>query len=304
MINQAMIFRENVIKYSFKYGVTKAAIRYKLNRQYIYRWRKRYDGTIQSLADKSHRPHSHPNQHTLSEIKLILSMRYHNPNMGIVVFWIKLRQKGYTRSVSGLYRFLRKRNAMAIKLPNPKKYVPKAYEQMTYPGQRAQVDVKVVPKNCILNQMNNVKWYQYTFIDEYSRFRYLEAFTEQSPYASALFIQHVVKKFPYKIECIQTDNGSEFTNRLSKVRNNSTIFEEELNRLKIEHKLIYPCSPQHNGKVERSHRKDNEEFYAARKFSSFNDFKTQLAIREVAYNNFPMKPLNWHSPKQTLNDFR
>ena len=106
-----MRFRQAVIEYSNKHGVTAAAIRYHLNRQYIYRWRNRYDGTLQSLADRSHRPHSHPNQHTAEEIKLILDMRHRNPNAGIVVFWVKLRQQGYTRSISGLYRFLRKRGA-------------------------------------------------------------------------------------------------------------------------------------------------------------------------------------------------
>ena len=63
--------RQAIIKYAEKYGVTKAANRYNVNRQYIYRWKKRYDGTLESLADKSHRPHSHPNQHTEEEIKLI-----------------------------------------------------------------------------------------------------------------------------------------------------------------------------------------------------------------------------------------
>ena len=104
-ITQTMRFRQAVLEYSNKYGVTRAAIRYKLNRQYIYRWRKRYDGTVQSLADRSHRPHSHPNQHTPEEIKLILDMRRRNPHTGLVVFWVKLRQRGYTRSISGLYRF-------------------------------------------------------------------------------------------------------------------------------------------------------------------------------------------------------
>lgn len=100
-ITQTMQFRQAVIEYSNKYGVTAAAIRYRLNRQYIYRWRKRYDGTLQSLADRSHRPHHHPNQHTPEEIKLILNMRRRNPNTGIVVLWVKLRQKGYTRSIPG-----------------------------------------------------------------------------------------------------------------------------------------------------------------------------------------------------------
>jgi transposase len=103
-----MRYRQAIIEYSLKYGVTKAAIRYNTNWQYIYRWRSRYDGTLQSLANRSHRPHSHPNQHTPEEIKLINDMRRRNPNVGLVVFWVKLRQRGYTRSISGLYRFFEK----------------------------------------------------------------------------------------------------------------------------------------------------------------------------------------------------
>ena len=298
-----MRFRQAVIEYSLKHGVTKAAIRYRLSRQYIYRWRKRYDGTLESLADRSHRPHSHPNQHTPEEIKLILNMRRRNPHTGIVVFWVKLRQRGYTRSISGLYRFLKKRGQLAQKLPNPK-YIPKPYEQMQYPGQRVQIDVKFVPKACIVGQPEETQWYQYTFLDEYSRFRYIEAFEEHSTYSSTVFLRHVVKKFPFAIECVQTDNGTEFTNRLLPRGNDKpTLFETELARLGIRHKLIRPYTPRHNGKVERSHRKDNEQFYASHRFYCFQDFQKQLAIRERAYNNFPMRPLSWRSPKQVLFAF-
>ena len=112
-ITQDMRYRLSLIEYSLKHGVTKAAIKYRTNRQYIYRWRKRYDGTIESLRDRSRRPHSHPNQHTPEEIKLITDMRQRNPHDGLVVFWVNLRQRGYTRSIPGLYRFLRKRSLMA-----------------------------------------------------------------------------------------------------------------------------------------------------------------------------------------------
>lgn len=302
-ITQTMRFRQAIIQYAEKHGVTKAAIRYHTNRQYIYRWRKRYDGTLESLADRSHRPHHHPNQHTEEELKLIRDMRRRNPNTGLVVFWVKLRQRGYTRSVSGLYRVLTRSGQMAVKLPNPK-YIPKPYEQMRYPGQRVQIDVKFVPQVCIVGQDPATKWYQYTFLDEYSRFRYLEAFQEHNSYSSAVFLRHVVEKFPYAIECIQTDNGSEFTNRLLPRGNDKpTLFELELQRLGIRHKLIRPYTPRHNGKVERSHRKDNEEFYASHRFYSFDDFKKQLAVRQRQYNYFPMRPLNWRSPKYVLFSF-
>ena len=132
-ITQTMRFRQALIKYSLKYGVTKAAVRYKVNRQYVYRWRKRYDETLQSLADKSHRPHHHPNQHTAEELKLIADMRKRKTNAGLVVFWGKLRQRGYSRSITGLYRILRKMEQMAVKPLNPK-YIPKPYEKMLIQG--------------------------------------------------------------------------------------------------------------------------------------------------------------------------
>ena len=70
-ITQKLKYKQSVIKFSYKYGVTKAAIKFEESRRTIYRWRKRYDGTLESLKDKSRRPHSHPNQHTEEEIKLI-----------------------------------------------------------------------------------------------------------------------------------------------------------------------------------------------------------------------------------------
>jgi transposase len=93
-----MLYRQSLILYAEKHGVKKAAIRYRTNRKYIYRWRKRYDGTLQSLADRSHRPHSHPNQHQPEEIRLICNMRRRNSNTGLVVFWVKLQMKTSTRT--------------------------------------------------------------------------------------------------------------------------------------------------------------------------------------------------------------
>lgn len=304
-ITQDMRFRLALIKYSDKYGVSKAAARYKTNRQYIYRWKRRYDGSWNSLRDLSRRPHYHPNQHTEDEISLINNMRRRNPNAGLVIFWVKLMQRGYKRSIPGLYRFLRKKKLMAVKPKNPK-YIPKPYEQMSYPGQRIQVDVKFVPSVCLVNQAKGQKFYQYTAIDEFSRWRYVEAFEEHSTYSSMKFLEHLVKAFPMSIECVQTDNGMEFTKHLSsgdKVKT-PTIFEVRLNQLSIHHKLIRPFTPRHNGKVERSHRKDNERFYATHTFYSFEDFSKQLnTYNKRDYNRFPMRPLGWKSPQTVLFDF-
>lgn len=302
-VTQTMLRRQAIIRYAEKYGVTKAAVRYRTNRQYIYRWKKRYDGTLQSLADKSHRPHHHPNQHTEEELKLIANMRRRNPHAGLVVFWVKLRQRGYSRSITGLFRVLRKQGNMAIKPPNPK-YIPKPYEQMQYPGQRVQIDVKFVPAACLAGDAAGKKFYQYTAIDEYSRFRYLEAFEEHSTYSSKVFLEHLLQRFPFDIKCVQTDNGSEFIKWMQSDRNPTpTLFEACLKQHGIPHKLIRPYTPRHNGKVERSHRKDNEYFYATHTFYSLEDLKKQLAVHNRKYNNFPMRPLNWKSPADYISAF-
>lgn len=303
-ITQDMRFRLSLIHYSEKYGVSKAAMKYRVNRQYIYRWRNRYNGSIDSLRNQSRRPHHHPNQHTLEELKLIADMRRRNPYTGLVVFWVKLMQRGYKRSIAGLYRILRRQGIMADKLPNPK-YVPKPYEQMHYPGERIQIDVKFVPAVCLVNEAKGQKFYQYTAIDEFSRWRYVEAFEEHSTYSSAVFLEHLIKAFPMPIECVQTDNGAEFTKRFTATKEeNLTLFQKRLKEHGIRHKQIRPFTPRHNGKVERSHRKDNERFYASHTFYSFEDFSKQLQLyNRRDYNLFPMRPLGWKSPSTILKEF-
>ena len=101
------------------------------------------------------------------------------------------------------------------------------------------------------------------------------------------------------IECVQTDNGFEFTNQMGNSQKKPlTLFENTLARLGIRHKKIRPFTPRHNGKVERSHRKDNEEFYACHTFYSFDDFVKQLAVHNRRANNLPMRPLRWLSPNE------
>ena len=305
-ITQDILYKQSVVKYSLKHGVTKAAIKFKMHRKTIYRWREKYDGTAKSLKNKSRRPHSHPNQHTAEEIKKIKDYKYKNKETGLVVLWVKLRKAGYTRSITSLYRVMQ-RLGIYNKTPSKKKeYEPKPYQQMTYPGERVQIDVKYVPAKSLTKEVKEKdgRYYQYTAIDEYTRKRVLWASKEQSTSASTEFLKVIMKKFPFKIECIQTDNGFEFTNRLNwQGTKKKTMFEDKLKELGIKHKLIKPKTPRHNGKVERSHRKDQERFYYNKVFCSFEDFKNRLKYWEKEYNNFPMKPLGWKSPNEKLKEF-
>ena len=299
-----MKFRYSLMKYCEKYGVSRASRKYNKSRSYIYFWKNRFDGTLESLACQSRKPHHHPHQHTEEELTLIRNMHRRNPKIGVVELWARLRKRGYTRCVESLWRVLR-REGMAEKEKPMKKYRPKPYEQMQYPGQRIQIDVKVVPRYCIADPQ--LKLYQYTAIDEYSRYRILGAYPEQSTYSSADFLRKVVAAFArkgVKVHCVQTDNGFEFTNRFSNSKRDlPTLFERTAAELGIFHKLIRPYTPRHNGKVERSHREDQKRFYSDHRFYSLADFGGQLAAHQSRTNSRPMRPLRWASPSERLNSF-
>lgn len=299
-----MKYRESLIKYARQWGVSRASRRYNKCRSYIYFWLKRYDGTISSLACRSKRPHSHPKSHSVEELKLIKDMRKANQKLGLMEFWFKLRDRGYQRHYVSLYRVLMREGLMPARKAKKVKYVPQPYEQMTHAGQRIQMDVKHVPRTCQVHAEGR-KYYQYTAIDEYSRLRYLEAFEEANTYSSWIFAQHVLQWFQKRgiqVECIQTDNGFEFTKRLgrSKKETDLTLFEQYLQSQGVRHKTIRPYTPRHNGKVERSHREDQKRLYDQAKFFSFEDFKTQLRRHNQRTNHIPMKPLNFLSPIQFL----
>lgn len=166
---------------------------------------------MQSLACHAKHPHSHPNQHTAEELKLIQDMRRRNPNLGMVELWHWLRKRGYTRRSESLFRVIRK---MGFFPPRNKKSTcrPKPYEQMSYPGQRVQVDLKIVPHSCIADP--ELRLFQYTAVDEFTRLRFLVAHPEQSTYSSADFLQKLSSWYArrgIRVECVQTDSCFEFT---------------------------------------------------------------------------------------------
>lgn len=304
-ITQEMRFRQSIMKYSEKYGVKRASRKYNKSRSYIYFWKARWDGTVESLAEQSKRPHHHPNEHTPDELKLIRDMRRRNPKLGLTELWHRLRKRGYTRRVESLYRVL-KRLALLPQSPAKPTYKPKPYEQMTYPGERIQIDVKFVPVGCLANKEQ--KLYQYTAIDEFSRLRFVYGYEEHSTYSSADFLIRAVKWYKrrgIRIECVQTDNGPEFTTRfIQGLKEKLTLFQNTAAKLGIYHKLIKPYTPRHNGKVERSHREDHNKFYSCHSFSSCGDLNKQLKVHLAQSNHRPMRPLGWLSPVEFLSNYR
>lgn len=304
-ITQDLMFLQSICKYAQKFGITKAAIKYKKHKSYVHRWVHRYDGTLESLKKQSTRPHRHPNQHTEEELKWIANYKRRMPNGSLIDCWLSLRtNKGYSRSIPGLYRTMVRMGYFEKKVKVKKVFNGKM-EQMTHPGERVQIDVKFVPKTCVKSEITT-RMYQFTAIDEFSRVRYIEGFEDNSSYSAKEFLKNALdyfyNKFGFKVDCVQTDNGREFTNRFYKYES-KTLFEKLLASLEIEHKLIRPYTPRHNGKVERSHREDQKRFYSCHTFYSMKDFRKQLDKHLKYTNNRPMRPLGYISPVQHLKKY-
>lgn len=303
-LQQKAAFRRRVVLDAQRRGnVSQTARMHKLTRQTVYRWIARYDGTAESLSDRSKRPHRHPAQHTPEEVGKVLKVQRHNKHLGLICLWVHLRQNhGYTRTYSALYRLLRREGVMS----GPKKRrrrKNKPYEPILVPGQRFQIDVKYVPKVCLVGSLSNRQLYQYTAIDECTRWRYVAIFDELSTYNSVRFVKQLQKRFPFEIQCIQTDNGTEFTSRLLGA-DHPSAFEAYLAQEGIRHKTIAVATPRHNGKVERSHRTDEERFYCRDRFFSLRYLQTQLARYLTESNRRPLLAHNWKSAHQTLLDYQ
>lgn len=270
--------------------------RYKCSKASLMRWNKKFNGSKDSLIDKSHRPLSkHPNAHTDEELSWIKNYIRRNPNISLCELYGKLRtDKGYSRHACSLFRIVRKLK-FNVKTQKHSKYTPKKYDTPTNIGIKWQLDVKVVPKDCYVGLIPD-KFYQYTVIDEASRERFIYPYKEQSSYSTIDFIKRAIVYFGYKPLIIQTDNGQEFTYTMKTDKTHPV--DTLLQSLNITHKLIKPRTPRHNGKVERSHRNDQQRFYSYLKFYSYDDLLLQMKAYLKRSNNIPMQSLNWLSPLQ------
>lgn len=303
IITEEMRFRQRVVKYAIKHdNNAKAARKYHTSRQQVQRWRKKYNGDVRSLANRSRRPNSHPNQHTQKELDLIKHKHRYHGHEGYAQVYRKLRDAGYKRSYDSMCRQIRK---MKLNVAKKRDSYPKSNyykEPATYPGERVQIDVKYVPNECIGFASHHSRYYQITAIDEYSRKRYLELVNENSTYTTSNFLKRLEDNLGFKINLVQTDNGVEFVND-PEVTSKKTRFEKYLEELGIKHKRTRPYSPWQNGIVERSHRIDNELFYSKRRFSSYKQMLKSFKRYSKRYNNIARKILNFKTPNEMVEEY-
>lgn len=301
IITEEMRFRKRLCEFALKNGVTNAAKKYHTNRQFIYRQLEKYDGTVRSLALKSRKPHSHSNAHTTEELELIKKIKSRYGIDGLAEVYVQLRKRGYTRSYGSMVKQISKLPKEKVKLR--KGYTKHEEIRGKYPGDKVQVDIKYVPKECLIFDTMDKNYYQITAIDEFSRKRILEIVDEKSVTNTSRFIKTLEKEMELKINTIQTDNGPEFVN--NKLETNlPTLFELTIEELGMKHRRIRPYSPWQNGKVERSHKIDGERFYSRNEFTSVEDLKKKIKRYNTRYNNISKKVLGFKSPNQIVEEYK
>jgi len=241
IIRHAQEVTNNVAKTCRYYGITRTA---------YYKWLHRYEaGGFEALKDGSSRPHHSPKTTQAEVVGKIVYLRrtYHFGPHKIAMYLA--RYHDITISPSGIWRIL-KRLDMS-RLPRSQRYRRhvdrwKRYEKPE-PGMRVQVDVKFIAPL----PGTRKKHYQFTAIDDCTRIRVLRIYDRADQRPAVRFVDEVLQKLPFRVEVIQSDNGAEF----------QSIFHYHLLDRGIGHVYIKPATPRLNGKVERSHRIDAEEFY-------------------------------------------
>lgn len=224
-----------------------------------------------------------------------------NGRYGLAEVYVRCQSKGYRRSFESMCRQIRKKG---YRKAERKKKSYTRYENMQgrYPGEKVQIDIKYVPKECIRFPSYGNKYYQITAIDEYSRKRVLKIVKEKSTYETKKFVEGLEERIGFKIKTIQVDNGTEFVNDDDRTDRESG-FEIAVKKLKMELKRTRPYSPWQNGKVERSHREDGKIVYGREVFRSEKELKAKVAKHEERYNRTAKTVLDFKSPNQIVAEY-
>lgn len=224
-----------------------------ISRNCFYRWKRRYeDEGLEGLKDRSSKPHRSPNATPVDVVGKIVYLRqnYHFGPQRIAMYLQRYHE--VTVSASGVWRILKQLDLNRLPASQRHKRAAtrwKRYEKQR-PGHHVQIDVKFLAP--IKGADGKVrKHYQFTAIDDCTRIRVLRIYPRCDQKTAISFLDYVEERLPFKIDTVQTDNGAEF----------QTAFHWHVLDKGYGHTYIRPATPRLNGKVERSHRIDAEEFY-------------------------------------------
>lgn len=254
-----------------------------VGREALREWLKRFGQCgIKGLEDRSHRPHQvRERAMPLSVQDEIVSIRKANPCYSKYKISVLLNGTGSPSSVG---RVLKDRRLINPKISTKRSKAAKSPKArfprdivINFPGKLIQIDTKHLPNS-------QRRLYQFTAIDVLTKLRVLWVSTRISSESAAKFLRICLKEFPFTIESVQTDNGSEFHN----------YFDRLCKQMKLPHYYTQPRSPKQNSYVERSHLTDELEFYQQGNMRT--TVELLLPLIKVWQNKY-----NYERPHQSLN---
>ena len=254
---------------------------------------------LDGLENKLRRPKSNPKETPIRIKERVIELRKETNLCAKKLNW-RLKKEGVFVLTSVIGKILKAEGLVRKYRIRKLKY--KYIKVPLNRGELVEIDVKYAP-----NLVGNKQYYQFTAIDCASRWRYLKVYDDFSSFHSIKFLKELIALAPFRLRAIKTDNGSNFTNRYTGYLKSSDPFNPKLHdfdlmcqKFNIIHYLIDPGKPQQNGKVERSHREDQEKFYEKNKFRNLIELETKIKVWNNEYNNLEHCGLNGLSPNEFL----
>ena len=262
-----------VLEFAQDWGVTKACREFEVPRSSFYRWKQKYEKAGQAGLYRE-RPvaYHHPSRTPPEMVEKILELRAEYQFGALRIRYYLERYHGIKISESTVSRVLKAHGVNRLPKTAPRRALHTKRYAKTVPGHHVQVDVKFLQLKDRAGK--TVKRYQYTAIDDATRIRALQIFPEHNQARAIQFMNYVIEKFPFRISTIRTDRGHEFQAR----------FHWHVEDQGMRHVYIKPQTPQLNGKVERSHRTDQTEFYQLLTYTDDMDLNAKLKAWEDFYN--------------------
>ncbi len=268
----------------------------------LERWLSAYKkhGEV-GLEPKSTRPKTNPNETPIRIKERVIELRKDTKKCAKKISW-DLEDEGIKLHYQTIQKIIK--NEGLTKKYRIRKIKYKYVRALLTAGELVEIDIKYVPKT-----LNGRKYYQYTAIDCATRWRFMKVYDSPSNANSIKFLEELIKVAPFHIEAIKTDNAVCFTNRYVGYLKSSDPLDPRLHpldllclELGIEHYLIDPGKPAQNGKVERSHREDQEKFYEMVSFNSFPELEYKIKLWNMYYNDLKHCSLNKKTPNQMVEE--
>ena len=275
-------------------NVAQACRHFGLSRQTFYKWKARYKSHgAAGLCDRPRVPLSCPrvtSREVISKI-IYLRQRYHFGPGRIAAYLRRFHQVAIATST--VHRVLIRHGMNRLPANEKRRPIGRAWKryEKPQPGHRLQLDVKFLERIAGTGK----RLYQFTAIDDCTRIRVLKIYDACNQSSAIRFVNEVLRRLPFRVLVIQTDNGGEFQSR----------FHWHLEAQDIRHVYIRPRTPHLNGKVERSHRVDQQEFYQLLDKDGIADdihlFNDKLREWENYYNyHRPHGALDGQTPYERL----